>query len=161
MRNGSLILLMILATAVQAAEGGKKVYHPEADAKAELQKAVTAADGIGKHVLVVIGGNWCVWCMRLDKLFHDNAKVAQNLAANYVVVHINYSEENKNEALLAELGFPQRFGFPVLLVLDGKGKLLHTEDSGALEAGKGHSPEKVLTFLNNWTRAALDPASYR
>lgn len=160
MRNGILILLLV-TTAGLAGGPGKNVYRPEADAKADIQKAVTAAAGSGKHVLLVIGGNWCSWCMKLDKLFNQNAEVSKALTADYELVHVNYSEENKNEALLAELGYPQRFGFPVLLVLDGKGKLLHTEDSAAIEEGKGHSPKKILTFLRNWNRAALDPASYK
>ncbi len=161
MRNGFMIPMLMLATVGLAAGVGKKVYRPEADAKADIQKAVATADDSGKHVLLVIGGNWCAWCMKLDKLFEQNVEVSQALKADYEVVHVNYSEENKNEALLAELGYPQRFGFPVLLVLDGKGRVLHTEDSAAFEEGKGHSPKKLLTFLKNWNRAALDPATYK
>ncbi len=82
------------------------------------------------------------------------------MRANYVIVHVNYSKENENEALLAELGYPQRFGFPVFIVLDDKGTRLHTQNSGYLEEGKGHSKEKVMEFFKNWSPEALDPKSY-
>ena len=42
--------------------------------------------------------------------------------ANYVVYHLNYSKENYNAKLLTKYNFPQRFGFPVFLILDGEGK---------------------------------------
>jgi hypothetical protein len=82
------------------------------------------------------------------------------LTANYVFLLINYSRENKNMDLMKQFKFPQRFGFPVLLVLDADGNLLHTQDSGLLELEKGYDPEKVKTFLKNWTVKALDPNSY-
>jgi hypothetical protein len=43
-----------------------------------------------------------------------------------------------------------QFGLPALVVLDGYGKLLVTQDSGKLEAGDHHDPEKVLNFLKEW-----------
>ena len=107
-----------------------------------------------------VGGNWCSWCHKLDKLFKTDAQIDSALRADYVLVRVNYSKENKNLPVLARLDYPQRFGFPVLLVLDGSGKRLHTQDSGLLEDGPGHSPEKVLTFLRNWSPAALDSAKY-
>jgi len=48
---------------------------------------------------------------------------------------------------LSGLGYPQRFGFPVFVVLDDKGNRLHTHNSDYPEEGKYHSKEKVLEFL--------------
>ncbi|MCB1049374.1 MAG: thioredoxin family protein, partial [Acidobacteria bacterium] len=84
------------------------------------------------------------------------------LAKDFVLVHLNYSKENKNPQAMAQLGYPQRFGFPVWVILDGKGNRLHTQESGALETPgeKGHDPEKVLAVLKGWSPQALDPAQY-
>jgi hypothetical protein len=38
---------------------------------------------------------------------------------------------------MAFLGNPQRFGFPVFVIIDGDGNVLHTQDSALLEQGKG------------------------
>jgi hypothetical protein len=73
---------------------------------------------------------------------------------------LNYSRENKNLDILADLGYPQRFGFPVLVVLDAEGKRIHTQNSAYLEQEKSYSKEKVFEFLKQWIPAAIDPASY-
>ena len=81
------------------------------------------------------------------------------------MVHLNYSPENKNLVILKKLEFPQRFGFPVLVILDKKGRRLHTQDSGFLEATKNtesiyYDKQKVLAFLTKWSPSALKPENY-
>jgi thioredoxin-related protein len=97
--------------------------------------------------LLQIGGNWCIWCIRFNDLVTKDPELDKYLRDNFVVLHVNYSKENKNEDVLASLGYPQRFGFPVFVVLDDKGTRIHTQNSDYLEEGKGHSREKVLEFL--------------
>ena len=74
-------------------------------------------------------------------------------------LHVNNSKENKNAATLARLGHPDRFGFPVLVILDDKGQRLHTQDSGLLEKDGGHDPEAVYRFLYLWRPDALHSAA--
>ncbi len=134
-----------------------KIYNPTANAQADIDAAVSKAKKEKKHVFIQIGGNWCSWCI----LFHDLVKATPELKdyldKNYETVLVNYSEENKNEAVLKKLNYPGRFGFPVFLILDGNGKLLHTQNSAYLEEGKGHSVKKVMAFLKNWNYGALLP----
>ncbi len=137
-----------------------KIYHPEADAKTDIKAAVEKAAKEGKHVLLQIGGNWCVWCMRFNEKVTTNDTLKNELEKDFVTYHLNYSKENMNEDVLASLGYPQRFGFPVFVVLDGKGNRLHTQSSGYLESGKGHGTQQVLEFFQQWSPAALDPKNY-
>jgi hypothetical protein len=78
-----------------------------------------------------------------------------------VLYHLNYSKENYNTDLMAKYRFPQRFGFPVFLVLDGEGELLHTQNSEYLEDGKGYDKRKVIDFFGNWSPKAFDPVNYK
>lgn len=137
-----------------------KLYHPAADAKADIAAAVKQASATHKNVLLQIGGNWCIWCIYFNDLVNKDADLNKYLRENYVVVHVNYSPENKNEKVLADLGYPQRFGFPVFVVLDEKGKRLHTQNSAYLEEGHGHSKTKVMEFFRNWSPEAIDPKTY-
>ena len=137
-----------------------KLYHPNADAKADIAAAVKKAAAEHKNVLLQIGGNWCIWCIRFNDLVTHDADLNKYVRDNYEIVHVNWSPENENTKLMAELGYPQRFGFPVFVILDDKGNRLHTQDSSYLEEGKGHSKAKVMEFFKNWSPAALDPKSY-
>ena len=52
-----------------------------------------------------------------------------NKIENLENVRVNYDPKNKNEEVLAELGYPQRFGFPVFVILDANGNRIHTQNS--------------------------------
>lgn len=140
----------------------KKVYDETANGKEQIGKAIQNASVSKKHILVQVGGNWCAWCIMFDKLVTSDQPIKDYLAANYEVVHLNYSKENKNEEALAMLKHPERFGFPVFVVLNDKGELLHTQNSAYLESKtvQGHDPKEVLDFLKGWSYTALDPATY-
>lgn len=156
-----LCCLAALALPVRAQEKQADLYDPAADAAAELREARVRATAEHKHVLVQVGGNWCSWCRKLDKLIAGNDTLRALVDDNYVLVRVNYSKENRNREVLAALDFPQRFGFPVLVVLDAAARRLHTQDSGLLEGGGAHDPDKVRGFLMQWTPKAVDPATYR
>ncbi|NVO01588.1 MAG: thioredoxin family protein [Bacteroidetes bacterium] len=136
------------------------IYHPESNAETELSNAISKAKAENKNILVQVGGNWCKWCLRFNKFCHDTLAIDSAIKANYVVLHVNYSKENENFELLQKFDNPQRFGFPVLLILDSKGNRLHTQDSGFLESGEGYDKDKVLTFLKQWTFSAVNPKNY-
>jgi thioredoxin-related protein len=139
-----------------------KLYTPEAKAEQEIADAVKHAKAEGKHVLIQIGGNWCIWCARFHDFITSDAKIDSIVKAGYVVYHMNYSKENYNGKLLAKYGYPQRFGFPVFIVLDGNGKQLHTQNSGYLEDGKkSYDRDKVIEFFTGWSPSALDPKRYK
>lgn len=138
-----------------------RLYDPKADGAKGIENAVAEAKKAGKNVFVQIGGNWCIWCARFNEFTTKDAQIDSLVRSSYVVYHLNYSEENKNEALLAKYRFPQRFGFPVFLILDGNGELLHTQNSSYLEEGKGYSRKNVMGFFKDWSPRALDAASYK
>lgn len=157
----TLIMIVIMIAGIQTIQAQevketKKIYNPEANAREEISKAIQKARAEGKHVFVQIGGNWCSWCLLFHAFINEDADIKNVLSKNYVFTLLNYSKENKNIGLLTKYHNPGRMGYPVFLILDGKGQLIHTQDSGLLEEGKGYSKTKVISFLKNWTPAALD-----
>lgn len=136
------------------AAGGVDRFDPKRDAAKDIQNAVVEAKQTGKRVLLDVGGEWCIWCHRLDTLFATHPDLNKFLHKNFVVVKVNYSKENKNEKVLSR--FPKIPGYPHLFVLDGSGKLLCSQDTGELESGKGHDPDKVMTFLKKWAPPNLN-----
>ena len=160
---GTILLLYISVLSSQAQEQQTKahIYDPNADAFADIHTAVLLAKKQNKHILLQIGGNWCIWCKRFNELTTTDTTLVRVIDSNYIVVHVNYSPENKNLKVLESLSYPQRFGFPVFVVLNTEGKRMHTQNSGYLEEGPGHSKKKVEEFLRQWSPHALDPATYK
>jgi len=123
-------------------------FDPKRDAAKDIADAVAEANRTGKNVIIDIGGLWCVWCKYFDQFFDENVPLRDFRDQNYVVVKVNYSEENKNEKVISKYG--KTPGYPHIFILDGKGKLLHSQDTSKLEQGKGYSMTAVATMLHNW-----------
>lgn len=123
-------------------------YDPKRNAETDIIDAVLEAQRTGRLVLIDVGGEWCVWCHILDKFFDQHPKLLEYREQNYVMVKINYSQENENDKVLSR--YPKIQGFPHLFVLDAKGTLLHSQDTSELEEGKSYNEEKVFTFLRKW-----------
>jgi thioredoxin-related protein len=138
-----------------------KLYNPAADAEKDIADAVRQAKKENKHVLLQAGGNWCSWCIEFARFSKVDPQIDSVLKAGYVIYHLNWSKENKNTKLLARYDYPQRFGFPVFIILNGKGDRIHTQNSAYLEDGKkSYDKMKVQEFLEMWSPHALDPKMY-
>lgn len=166
-----IALLTILFSPVGAAatesaqENLKKVYDETIDPLVQLDNAIASASQSRQYVLCQLGGNWCKWCLRLAQFVSQDEEISKLIKDNYKFIHVNYNprirnrnsaEQAKTDQLLKRLGNPGRFGYPVLIVLDGKGKVLHIQDSSFLEEGDSYSRNKVLRFLRNWTPSAVN-----
>jgi thiol:disulfide interchange protein len=126
-----------------------KIYNESADGSKQIADALVIAKKEGKRVLLQFGANWCGWCHKLHTLFQTDRSIADKLKRDYVTVLIDVNgEHNKN--IDTRYGHPARFGLPVLVVLDGDGEQLTTKNTGELEEGDHHNPDKVMTFLKQW-----------
>ncbi len=129
-----------------------KPYDPKADAEADLTKLIAQAKEEGKNIIIQAGGNWCIWCLRFNQYVQTTPELKGIVDANYLYYHLNYSPDNKNEKVFAQYGNPgEKFGYPVFIVLDKNGNMIHIQRSDVLEEGKGYSFEKVKNFFNEWT----------
>jgi len=152
-----VFLLLISVNLLQAQEKKIKLYNPYENADSAITIVKKKAALEGKHILIQIGGNWCSWCIEFNRFTTTDKQMDSLLKADFLVYHLNYSKENLNKKLLEQFGFPQRFGFPVFIVLDNNGKQLHTQNSSYLEKDKSYNKEKVMEFFQHWNAKALDP----
>ena len=127
-----------------------KPYHPEADAQKDIDSIVRVAQNENKNIIIQAGGNWCIWCLRFNNYIHQNKKIKDLLDQNFVYYHLNFSPENKNEAIFNKYapGKGKEYGYPFFIVLDKNANVLTTRESGNLEEGKGYDESKVLSFFN-------------
>jgi thiol:disulfide interchange protein len=128
-------------------------YEPGVNAQAAIDAAIARAGTGDKHVLLVFGGNWCVWCRRLEHVLRNEPRVSAAIRDHFEVVHIDTGARGSgvNAPIAARYGDPQQHGLPVLVVLDGTGHQVATQETGSLEIGDRHDPERVLAFLNRFS----------
>ncbi len=131
----SILLILFLLQSVFSEE----TYDPSADALNDIKNAITLAKKNNKHVFVKVGGNWCGWCKLYARFTESDEEIAQIMNEQYVFTLVNWSTENKNLDAMSFLGNPQRFGFPVFIIIDGDGNIIHIQDSALLEEGKGYN----------------------
>lgn len=161
MKYAKLILLVFILTyPLLGMSQDKKVYNTQADAQADIKKAIESAQQNNKHIFLQIGGNWCPWCIKFHNFIEGDSELKNFMNENYEVVKVNYDRENRQKELLTQLEFPQRFGFPVFVVLDAKGNRIHTQNSAYLEKDKSYDKDVVMRFFKNWSPTAINPDSY-
>ena len=157
------IMMMVVPTHVFAQTTPKRVYNEDINPLEQIDQAVTRSKSEGKFVICQVGGNWCPWCLRFADFITNDTAISRVIAENFVYIHVNYNPRaslgkekmEQAEKMLKRLNNPSRFGFPVFVVLDTDGKVIHVQDSSFLEEGQGYNQEKVLRFFQCWTPKAV------
>ena len=91
-----LFLVALLTSLNVFASDTTKLYNPYANVQKDVAAALVKAKKENKHVLLQIGGNWCVWCYRFHDFVTTDTTLKSLLESNYVLYDLNYSKENKN-----------------------------------------------------------------
>ena len=157
------LLGLCFALTIDAQNGLKKVYDENINPIEQIDQAVLKAKTEGKFVICQVGGNWCPWCLRFADFITKDTTISNVIDESFVYIHVNYNPRKSEgeekvqlaKAMLKRLDNPARFGFPVFVVLDEEGRVIHTQDSSFLEEGQGYDKEKVLRFFKNWTPKAV------
>lgn len=160
-----LLMLMGVVSNIQAQKGLKKVYNETVNPIEQIDQAIVKAKTEGKFVICQVGGNWCPWCLRFADFITNDTTISKCINENFEYIHVNYNprksgselQQQQAAALMKRLDNCGRFGFPVFVVLNGEGTVIHIQDSSFLEEGQGYNQEKVLRFFRNWTPKAVEP----
>jgi thioredoxin-related protein len=160
----AMMTAMLLSMTADA-QGLKKVYNETINPIEQIDQAVAEAKSEGKFVICQVGGNWCPWCLRFADFITNDTTISKVISENFEYIHVNYNprrsgsetQQQQAAALMKRLDNCGRFGFPVFVVLDENGKVIHIQDSSFLEEGQGYNQEKVLRFFKNWTPKAVKP----
>ena len=158
-----VLLTILLSVTAEAQTTLKKVYNEDINPIEQIDQALVKAKVEGKFVICQVGGNWCPWCLRFADFITNDTTISKVVDENYEYIHVNYNprksgserQQQQAKSLMKRLDNCSRFGFPVFVVLDEEGKVIHIQDSSFLEEGQGYNQEKVLRFFKNWTPKAV------
>jgi len=159
----SVLFTLVLTFSAAAQTTLKKIYNEDINPIEQIDKALVKAKSEGKFVICQVGGNWCPWCLRFADFITNDTAISRVIDENFKYIHINYNPrksgsvetQQQAKALMKRLNNCGRFGFPVIVVLDGEGRVVHIQDSSFLEEEQGYNQEKVLRFFKGWTPQAV------
>ncbi len=126
----------------------REKFDPTRDAAKDLRELLAQTQKSGKRIVLEFGGEWCGWCRNMDNFFIKNAELSKLRDDNFVWRKINFSEENKNEAFLAN--YPSIKGYPHLYVLEKDGTFIFSKDTSELEQEKSYNLQKFIDFLTEY-----------
>ena len=157
------LLAVFFVIAAQAQTESKKLYDEDINPLEQIDQAVIKAKAEGKFVICQVGGNWCPWCLRFADFISKDSDISKVISDNFNYIHVNYNprksggeeKQQQAKALMQRLDNCGRFGYPVFVVLNEEGKVIHLQDSSFLEEGQSYNQEKVLRFFKSWTPEAV------
>ena len=163
------LLAVFFVMAAQAQTESKKLYDEDINPLEQIDQAVIKAKAEGKFVICQVGGNWCPWCLRFADFISKDSDISKVIADNFNYIHVNYNprksggeeKQQQAKALMQRLDNCGRFGYPVFVVLNEEGKVIHLQDSSFLEEGQSYNQEKVLRFFKSWTPEAVNGGNSR
>jgi protein disulfide-isomerase len=136
-----------LAVAVAAADNP---YSETADAKRDLQQALTQAAASNLPVIVVFGANWCPDCKMLDLAMKRGA-TAPLLARDFKVVKINVGRFDKNLDVADSYAVPLKKGIPAVVIISPQNHVLYATRDGELANAEKMGDAGIYQFFKRAT----------
>lgn len=127
------------------------IYDEKRDPFKDAKAAIKLANETNRNVLIEIGGNWCTWCHKMDAFLETNSDIYKKLHSEYVLLKVNVSDTNENEAFMKAL--PPTLGYPHMYVSTGTGKMILSKDTAELLADGDYSRAQWIAFLEQWKLA--------
>ena len=122
-------------------------YAAARDAAKDISRARAIARASHKHVLLLIGGDWCKDCRELDRVFAEHPDLTTLRQARFVLVKVFLGSENRNEVVLAH--YPKIDWVPTLIELGDRGEVLRMTPSTEFHRQEKLDPAKIRRYLEN------------
>ena len=128
------------------------IFDAGRDPQADLDAARTAAAAAGRRVLVMVGGDWCVWCFLLDRHLKMDPEAARLFYGGFEVLRVYYGDDNTNQDFLAR--FPEFHLFPHFFVVDSAGGVLASIDADVIIGDARYDTALIRALVNQWGPAS-------
>jgi thiol:disulfide interchange protein len=123
-------------------------YDPARDPEADFTVALAAAKLKQRRVLVIVGGDWCVWCFLLDRHFAMDAEATGVFYGSFEVLRVYYNDDNKNQRFLAR--FPEFNLFPHFFVVESDGRVAASVPADVFIGEAKYQTALIRRFAEEW-----------
>ncbi|MEP7060880.1 MAG: thioredoxin family protein [Betaproteobacteria bacterium] len=147
-----LLLLVALVTSC-GAFAGTLAYDPAADARADVQRALTEAKASHRPVLLIFGANWCEDCRALDAALKSGRNGAL-VAREFNLVKVDVGNFDRNLDVAMAYGDPIARGIPAAVIVAPDNRILFSTRAGELADARRMSITGVHDFFARAAQAA-------
>lgn len=138
--------LVLVRAPVPALEGETGPFDETADARAEVDAALAAAEENETRVLLVFGANWCHDSHGLaDHFARDDLQ--QVISENYELVLIDVGWRHRNLDIASDYGVPTIYGTPTVLVIDPELGLMNRNTMHSWHTAYSRPHEDVVRYF--------------
>lgn len=154
----AIVLSMVITVAAGAAEA---IYDETADARLDIQHALTAAATNQTPVIIVFGANWCPDCKMLDRAMKAK-RIASLLNKDFKIVHVNVGNPDtnvvghfdKNVDVAQSYGVPLELGIPTVAIISAKNEVLYVTKERELSKARKIGEKGIYDFFKKVTADA-------
>lgn len=153
-------LILVGGCSQRPASTGEEVANPyqtESDPFRAFDDAVFRARSEGKQILVVFGAPWCPDCRAFYRDMQTDP-LAGFLAANFVVMHVDIGNWNRNMDFVERFGRPVAKGIPTFAVADAGGEKRFVATARELAAARRLTNPELTDWLAAVTRPGVTDA---
>jgi protein disulfide-isomerase len=147
-----ILVSMILGALCCSVQAAPLPYDASANANADLQHALAAAQANHNDVLLVFGANWCPDCRELDKALKGRSQGL--IAGKFQLVKVDVGRFDKNLDLANKYGNPIRMGIPAVVVLTADNRIVYSSKGGELANARKMGDTGIYDFLSSHVASA-------
>ena len=124
------------------------VYDSARDPASDFDLALRAAKEADRRVLIMVGGDWCVWCFLLDRHLGLEQEASEAIYGGFVVLRVYYGDDNTNQSFLSR--FPDFELFPHFFIVESDGRVVASIDADVLIADARYDTGLIKAFAKRW-----------
>jgi thiol:disulfide interchange protein len=123
-------------------------YDRTRDPEADFRAASAAAAARNRRVLIVVGGDWCMWCFMLDRHLRLDPEAKRLFHEGFEVMRVYYNDDNTNQAFLAR--FPPFEVFPHFFVVEPDGRVRASVEADIFIREAKYDTALIRGFVEQW-----------
>jgi thiol-disulfide isomerase/thioredoxin len=127
-------------------------FNAKADAKAEVDAALSRAQVGNRKAIIVMGANWCHDSRALAGWF-ATPRFAGMIAGQYELVYVDVGYRDRNIDIARRFGIKAVKGTPTVLIVDGNGRLLNGKDAPKWRDAASRSEDAIFRAFAEFTPA--------
>jgi thioredoxin-related protein len=163
-----LLPVLLLACSTPAMTASEKVTHAldnhgevrpfleRQDDSERVDAAIIEAAQSDKKALIVMGANWCHDSRALATHF-EKTEFQELIQSSFILEYVDVGRKNKNQDIARDFGLDGTPGTPTVLIIDGTGKLLNSEEAPKWRNAASRSEEEIYTYFQRYAAETITP----